>query len=417
MEAKEPIVEFVTPKRSRLRRRPYDDFDSALSLSAKVRRINGVILAKAKPSYCLKRGIGSLQRDFTSLRSVHRKKLRQLLLMLLRRHNWTEASGVLSLLHRGTSKECAITKTQAKFSATLEILKHLKGDTISSRRIQNIYGMWMSKLGPMIKWPMKNKFAIQLEHTLFCLTSKEMDGAHQASLSLMQERGFEGDPVSNLVVGLTFYELWYSNLPQEMHLGEQREIECNTQPDRSQVNEVMSIVDSRSQGAYEGQEINSLTKHESNTSIQNGKEKIEAGVDPFGKDLMDVENKPQRDAGNQELIVSLHSDERSELEKSNNSSPPSLSTFYTHGLSTLLLPVQFPQLDNLEELYDMHRQLRSDQYNSAVKFLSCALSSTPPVLEAFHPLIQLLLLGDKVKEALAMVDKISPDSSTPLHLR
>nr|GMD95351.1 uncharacterized protein LOC109183072 isoform X1 [Ipomoea batatas] len=367
------------------------------------RRINSVILAKAKPCHCLKRGIGSLQGDLTSLRSQHRKKLRRLLLVLLRRHNWAEASGVLSLLHKGTSKEIAISKTRAKFSATLEILRHIKGDSISSKKIQNIYGLWMTKLGPMKNWPMKHRVAVQLEHNLFCLTSKEMDGAYQAALSLMQEHGFEGDPVCNLVVGLTFYELWYSSLPKEMQLDKHNEFGSNVQRDTFKDNMCMSIVDSKGGDAPEGQETNSLVQCDSNTSVRNDKDNMDADADvnQHGEGPMDIDNDPQQKVGPDDC----------------SNSPPSLSTFFVHGLPPCLLPIQLPQLDNLEELYDMHKQLRNDQYNSAVKFLSHAVNSMPPALEAFHPLVQLLLLGDKVKEALDIVEKFSPDSSTVLHLR
>ena len=38
-------------------------------------------------------------------------------------------------------------------------------------------------------------------------------------ISLMQERGFDSEAVSNLVVGLTFLQLWYSSIPKEMQLG------------------------------------------------------------------------------------------------------------------------------------------------------------------------------------------------------
>ncbi|CAH9104402.1 unnamed protein product [Cuscuta epithymum] len=420
MEAEEAESEDAKTKRGRARRRLCDDSDSEPSLSTKTQKFNGVVLAKAMPSYCLKRGIGSARRDFTSIRSIHRKKLRRLLQVLLRRHNWTEASGVLSVLHIATSKEIAIRKTRAKFSATLEVLKHLKGDSLSLRKIQNVYGMWMSKLGPMKKWPIKNKVAVQLEHTVFCLTRKEMDGAYQAALSLMQERGFESDPISNLVVGLTFYELWYSSLPAEMHLGKQEELESNTQPEISQDNMFMSIVDSKWQGASEGKKPSSLITCDSNTSIRNDKEYIEAGAYKCGEVHKDVEinlREIKREDDNQPQDISLHSDERSELEMSNDSSPPSFSSYYTRGLPPLLLPIQFPQLENLEELYDFHTRLRNDQYNSAVMYLSRAFSLMPPALEAFHPLVQLLLLGDKVNEALAIVEKISSDSSTTLHLR
>lgn len=56
-----------------------------------------------------------------------------------------------------------------------------------------------------------------------------------------------------------------------------------------------------------------------------------------------------------------------------------------------LLPLQLPSSDeNLEDVLNMHRALRNDNYKNAIKYLRHALHSSPPVLEAFHPLIQVI---------------------------
>lgn len=99
----------------RKRRRPEDDYDCGINPSAEARRIKSVILANTKPSICLKRGIGSLQQDLRSLQSKHRKRLRHLLKKLMRKHKYAEASGVMSVLLKGTTKETAIFKTRTKF--------------------------------------------------------------------------------------------------------------------------------------------------------------------------------------------------------------------------------------------------------------------------------------------------------------
>lgn len=151
----------------------------------------------------------------------------------------------------------------------------------------------------------------------------------------MQEHGFEGDPVCNLVVGLTFYELWYSSLPKEMQLDKHNEFGSNMQRDTFKDNMCMSIVDSKGGDAPEGQETNSLVQCDSNTSVRNDKDNMDADVNQHGEGPMDIDNDPQQKVGPdgfQPQDVSMHSTERSEHENSDcSNSPPSLSTFFVHG--------------------------------------------------------------------------------------
>lgn len=37
----------------------------------------------------------------------------------------------------------------------MELLKHIKSDSINPRKIQHVYEIWMKKIGPMLNWPMK----------------------------------------------------------------------------------------------------------------------------------------------------------------------------------------------------------------------------------------------------------------------
>lgn len=91
-------------------------------------------------------------------------------------------------------------------------------------------------------------------------------------VSVMQERGFESDPVSNLVVGLTFYQLWYSTIPKELHLPELDRHDSPVQSENFEDRIYMSILNSEGHDAVEGQEANSPLHCDSNTSIRNDKE-------------------------------------------------------------------------------------------------------------------------------------------------
>lgn len=89
---------------------------------------------------------------------------------------------------------------------------------------------------------------------------------------LMQERGFDSDPVSNLVVGLVFYQLWYSTIPKELHLQELDSFDSMVQSETFEDRIFMSILNSEGHDAVEGQEANSPFHSDSNTSIRNDKE-------------------------------------------------------------------------------------------------------------------------------------------------
>lgn len=82
----------------------------------RAKRYKRALLAVHKPSYCLKRGIGSLQCGGQSLRFQHRARLFRLLNQLLSRHNWAEASGVLSVLIQGTIKDRSLSGNRAKYT-------------------------------------------------------------------------------------------------------------------------------------------------------------------------------------------------------------------------------------------------------------------------------------------------------------
>ncbi|KAL2493585.1 hypothetical protein Fot_37342 [Forsythia ovata] len=410
------------PKR-RTPRNPHENDEDTVKHSKKVRKTNEIILAKNKPSYSLTRGIGSLQYGDETLQSIHRKKLRQLLKKLIQRHNWAEASGVLSVLLKGTGQDQSLSRNRFKYWAALELLNYIRGETINPRKIQNVYELWMQKIGRLKNWPTKDRFAVQLEFILFCLIRGRTEDAHQAALCLMQERGFESDPVSNLVVGLAFCHLWYSGLPKDLQLkgldpsGNSKQLEM---PDGIH----MSNDNSKWRDAFEAGGAKSSLQCDSNSSIVKDKEVLEDdGNHP--KKYMDIHDNKLKESTRrcfqpQNFYMNSADDSgREEYSFSNHSGDlPHSSIFYTHGLPPWLLPLHLPNsLENLKNSLYKHRKLHNDYYKSALKHLRVALYSTEPVFEAFHPLIQMLLLGDMVHEALDELEKLYHISDTVLQLR
>ncbi|KAG8364888.1 hypothetical protein BUALT_Bualt18G0045400 [Buddleja alternifolia] len=422
-EPKDENQESETPKKLKRKspKKPHAyEEHSAVKVSSKARKIKGALLASNKPSYCLKQGVGSLQCGGESLRSQHRKRLWRLLKKLLRRHNWVEASGVLSVLLQGTGRDQSLSRNRAKYSAALELLSYIKGETISSRKIQSVYELWMKKLGPLKNWSAKDRFAVQLEFILTCLQRGSTGDAHQAALCLMQERGFDSDAVSNLVVGLAFCQLWYSGIPKELQLTELDSF--GTPQSGLPVDGIHRPIDySKENDVFEAGEGSSRLQSDSNPSIANDKDLLEDD----GKEPMDVDDSVKRETSHpssQPQEFYMKSAEEDEL--SDHSFPdysgdlPHASIFYTQGLPPWLLPLKLPSFhENLEDAISMHRKLHDNYYKSALKHLRVALYSTPPILEAFHPLIQMLLLGDQVHEALDELENLFHSSDTVLQLR
>ncbi|KAL6553488.1 hypothetical protein OROGR_007330 [Orobanche gracilis] len=401
--------------------REFEDHPTA----SKKRKVKGALLAVNMPCHCLKKGIGSLQCGGESHRHQHRERLWRLLNRLVGRHNWAEASGVLSVLLQGTVADKSLSRNRTKYSAALELLNN-KGETISSRKIQSVYELWMKKIGPLKKCSTKERFAVQLEFILTCLQQENLEDAYQAALL---EHGFDSDPVANLVVGLAFCQLWYSDIPRELQLDPSSIFVPPAVPGKDIY---MSVDISKDNDALDAGVANSGLQCDSNTSVA-----IDKIVEYNGnqqKESMDVDDNVKKE-------ISLASSQpqesyRNPAEASGSSDHsfsnysgdlPHTSIFYSQGLPQWLLPLKLPSsLENLDDALYMHRKLHNNYYDNALKYLRVALYSTPPVVEALQPLIQvyytdgwikMLLLGDQIQEAIYELETSSHSLNTVLQLR
>ncbi|XP_073058267.1 uncharacterized protein [Primulina eburnea] len=419
--------EVETPEKlkGRAPRIPLEYEDEPAKLSQKERRINGALLASHKPSYCLKRVGGSSQCEGKSLRSHHREKLRWLVKKLIKARNWTEAGGVLSVLLQGSGRDQSPSRNRAKYWAALELLNYIKDGSINPKKARNVYELWMKKIGPLKNWSERNRFAVQVEFILFCLQNGNMENAHQSALCLMQERGFCNDPVSNLVVGMVFYQLWYSGIPKELQLTELDSSGTFMRSNASMGGIYMSINNSVENDGLDAGGAESSLRGDSNSSVANNKEAFEDNGNQLKEEPMEIDEKLGEDISHPAVqpqgfyMNSTKVSEQRDFSFSNHSDDqPHASIFYTQGLPPWLLPLKLPDShENLEDAMEMHKTLRNDFYISAVKCLRVALYSTPPVIEAFHPLIQMLLLGDRVGEALGEVENMSQFSDSIVQLR
>ncbi|KAF5189277.1 D-tyrosyl-tRNA(Tyr) deacylase, partial [Thalictrum thalictroides] len=117
-----------------------------------------------------------------SLRIEHCSRLSRLLNVLIQQRNWKEASGVLSVLLKGSSRERFPKENRDKYLAAMELLKNMELGDFKPIHIERLYEIWIRKNGPMKKCPPKDKFAVPLELVLFLLTHGSLNEANQATV-------------------------------------------------------------------------------------------------------------------------------------------------------------------------------------------------------------------------------------------
>nr|GEW92619.1 hypothetical protein [Tanacetum cinerariifolium] len=380
------------------------------------KNLKGIILSITKPSYTLKGRIGR------SLRSVHKHRLRYLFRQLVRTQNWGELSGVLSVLLKATKRDAGLLSNRRKYWATLELLVHM--GVAKARKIHQVYEIWMKKdyAFPRNKRsPIKGSYDIQLEFILFCLSRGDIEGAYQAVLSVLQEKNVTSDPKANLVAGLTFSQRWYNSIQEEMQLQDSLESSNPIQSGMSGPQQIMSIDQSNGQSAVEVQDCGSHSQADSNTSIRFGKV-----IDPdevLDRDAnvkMEVDFDLKTEIPEYEDIHmnSVESDQSGYVSRFPHTGNKQFgSVFYARDLETFLLPFGYSSTNTFEDFVSLQRRIKNDNYKAAVKHLQNALHSTPPAFEALLPLIQMLLLGDQVKEAIEEVESVVQSYKAALPFR
>ncbi|KAJ7981793.1 TAF RNA polymerase I subunit A [Quillaja saponaria] len=419
-----PMSEFqveepeYSDKDTKLRKRKLNKLidDSHVSLRSKL--IKRIILSLTKPSYVLGKGP-------KAFRSENRARLSYLLRRLVVQQNWTEASGVLSRYLQGTIKDKSPTKNRFKYSILLELLKHIDNNHINTARIKNIYDVWMRKNGSMKDWPIKDRYVVHSEFILFCLMQGNVDEAHQAALCLKQENEVGSDPMSNMVIGLTFYELWYTCIPKELQWRDSDLLGSHS-PEHSDMAGTRfnnQVGNSEWCNTVKSHIIDTPYKHNSDTSVMNDKQiSMHGDIDHNVEVRMEVDVSEEREKHLQNFQPQgfyMNSDENTDNGDTlfNHEHHMQNASFLSAlgNLDSWLLPLQLRhQSNSFEDLIYLHRELLNDHYKDAVKHLQLALHSTPPVLAVLLPLIQLLLIGGHVNDALNELEKLCPNSVTAL---
>ncbi|XP_063947348.1 uncharacterized protein LOC108192343 isoform X2 [Daucus carota subsp. sativus] len=350
--------------------------------SKKKRDLKGKELAATKPSYNLQRGSATMCTDLKSLQCLHQARLRGFLRKLVMRQNWDEAA--------------------------LELLQHTDSEASSKNKFQDVFETWMRKLATPREWQTKDRFLVQLEYIMFCLTRGKTEEASQAVIWLRQEREFQKNRLSNLVVGLVYCQEWYDTLCMEFPT-----LNLRRAPDQSEMSEPefeMSFEDPRSYIADDFQEDNHTVKCNSDASVGNYKE-MECEGDPKVSSNVDIQMQTPHSFHRPQSFY-VHSSENDEEDSFSGYA----SIFNVQGLEPWWLASRvLYTVKDLDEFLYLQKKVYNESYKGALKYLRAALDSTPPTLEALFPLVQMLLIGDQVKEAIDEVEKFSSDS--PVYAR
>lgn len=338
-----------------------------------------------------------------NLRHQNCIRLRYLLNKLVKRRNWGDAAGVLSVLLKGTCKERSLHDNRIKYSVAMELLGHVESDRAHSKDIEDLYDLWMKKIVPKKNRPWKDRFVL-FDSVISFLMQKNYDGARSCALSLRQDREVDNDPISNLILGLCYYELWYITLPEDRQLIDLQEPEMLDEIEESGTELHTVIANSEDYQAVSIQDTNSSFKYQSETSVMNDKVIPMDQTDPVAYADQRVRTSHQSQVQGLYINSDQSGSEGGSLMKRNTNMQGS-SAFYSHGVPDILLfPIQWDPLN--ENIEDVLKELHpNDDYKDAVEYLRKALNSTPGVEEALLPLVQILLLNDRVKEALDELDK------------
>ncbi|XP_043807080.1 uncharacterized protein LOC110601133 isoform X2 [Manihot esculenta] len=384
------------------------------------------ILALTKPSYLL--GLG-----FNHVRPENRVRLCHFLQKLVRQHNWMEASGVLSLLLKGTCKDNDPTMNRFKYLVSMEFLKHAENDDINLTTISGIFDTWMTRIGINLankrktsEYMKEDLFIVRLESILIHFMHGNIEGERQNARSLMREHGFEGHPMLHMIIGLIFYQLWYSSIPEDMQWkgSDQIYTPSNSNISASPSYSDMSFTRVRyDAGGSEGHnalfscESESSFQFDSETSVMNDKRMLVEAESDFHKEVVPMEvevnphSNPQQDFQPPGFYANSAENEPSiDNDGFHMHSFPNL--FALKSLESWLLPLQTKN-------WELERVIQDDEYENAVKYLREAVYSKPPVMSAFLPFVQLLLIGGNVKEALHELEMFGgySNASLPTRLR
>ncbi|CAN8288134.1 unnamed protein product [Cochlearia groenlandica] len=384
IEAKSDAYEETKPKRRR--EIISDEDDDGVVLDREFKR---TLLCVAKPSYLLGLGTGS------STRREYINRLVKILKELLRYRNYREASGVLSVLMQGTMRDCSPKMNRLKYEAQIKLVNHLEHSKNKAKEIGQIYDTWIGRIGKKHK---EEKLVVWFDQICHFIEHGMKGEAHSAAISMMQNRDLAMLSRSNLFIGITFYKFWFSKL-KELQPKDEDCIESVSNMSESRSDNMLEDP-VREESVYSAESGGSV-RYESESSVMNYKRLSHMSISDSGI-AMDVKVKresPQRNNNPPQLYATSEENE-APLRDGADYDPDLIKILW--DMDPWLLPLKPP------EDPDCYRKIVTDSfYKEAVRYLRVAMQSTRHVtITALHPLVQLLLIGGHVDEAMKVVDEV-----------
>uniref|UniRef100_M8B481 Uncharacterized protein n=1 Tax=Aegilops tauschii TaxID=37682 RepID=M8B481_AEGTA len=394
---------------------------------------------------------------------VNRGRLGRLLHNLVRTHQWRDAAGVFSVLLPGIQRPDSFEEARSILVDAMDIHRRLAQDSGNHgrrtyyHRTQKVFDVWIQRL--MWLPTSAKKHMVKLELALFYLSQGKLDDAHNATrvsrhpnsstwvvvytltsrqlsgsrdiyvtclvsteikelrasipfFSLIAKGGLQKEPTLNLIHGLISYDKWYSGLPKDMQL-ERFDVyneSCKISVSSNTCGE-NGLQDSSDDNCSIDVDDASFPACSSESSINNGNIDKKCKIPKKSRSVYPVKENDSVDSQVKEEVFSA--DFRSVF--FNTSDAP------TCGLEQSLLPLRLKHAAGTSsDCFDSYWKYKSTPnafYADAERCLKVALHSSPPVMAALLPLIQILLLGDKLKDALCELEKPCRSSTTALPFR
>ncbi|KAM3208750.1 hypothetical protein ACQJBY_063438 [Aegilops geniculata] len=347
---------------------------------------------------------------------ANRGRLGRLLHNLVRTHQWRDAAGVFSVLLPGIQRPDSFEEARSILVDAMDIHRRLAQDSGNHgrrtyyHRMQKVFDVWIQRL--MWLPTSAKKHMVKLELALFYLSQGKLDDAHNATRVLIAKDGLQKEPTLNLIHGLISYDKWYSGLPKDMQL-ERFDVyneSCKISVSSNTCGE-NGLQDSSDDNCSIDVDDASFPACSSESSINNGNIDKKCKIPKKSRSVYPVKENDSVDSQVKDEVVSA--DFRSVF--FNTSDAP------TCGLEQSLLPLRLKHAAGTSsDCFDSYWKYKSTPnafYADAERCLKVALHSSPPVMAALLPLIQILLLGDKLKDALCELEKTCCSSTTALPFR
>ncbi|XP_057819648.2 uncharacterized protein LOC131032643 isoform X1 [Cryptomeria japonica] len=342
----------------------------------------------------------------------HNHRLRGILEELSSQHRWKECAGVLSALLKGMVHDIYFFRHQFKYWAAMETLRQIDSNQGNERKFNHLFELlWKKQPDPKHAINKKLRPSIQLEKVLYFISQGRLDDASLNSKEFLKEEQFRDDPVANMVYGLIVYQKWFDAISKRLHLKEHDMIPLTEDMEMDSLDAISKSYQSvqNSHPNISGEEKLFITL-DSDSSIGNGKE--------IPKLPGHHSSKKQCCRGplhgtSKKIYVQGFNEETDEDVSSHDLGGVSgrITVLCSTDLDRILFPIRLPAThEKMEYMIPMEVD-EAKVYHEALKHFEVALSSSPPLLAALVPYLQLLLANGQVKETLKKIENLCQDSN------